>query len=404
MNPETGQFASSTKPETWSDFETARAYVTEKEAVNGLGFVFSEDDPFVGVDLDHARDPETAEPTDWADSVIEHLASYTEVSPSSTGYHVLIEGELPPGRNRRGSVELYETARFFTVTGDHVDGTPRSIEARSDGLRTVYSQHVADEPETESTEKPERDDHPRETDSTQNPTLRLSDEDLLERARNASNGEKFERLWRGDILGYESQSEADMALACLLAFWTGGDTTQMNRLFEQSGLHREKWDTQHYGDGSTYGEKTLARAANVTTDSYSPPAQTDSPVTDANKPEPVPEPDSEVIEVAEVEEEDMDSDVDLEGKSSERVADAETASGPSVESGDLHERERARIETITELEARLRELEAENLRLRDERDTARANQSRLEDQLTAEAKTQTGFFASLRRFFSKPNK
>ncbi|WP_225741177.1 phage NrS-1 polymerase family protein [Halorussus halophilus] len=353
----------------------------------------------MGVDLDDARDPETETPMEWADSIIEHLESYTEISPSGTGYHVLIEGELPPGRNRRGDVELYETARFFTVTGNHVTSTPRTIESRSDGLRTVYSEHVADEPE--SADQSSLGDH--ETTDEPDSTLSLSDEDLLERAREASNGEKFERLWRGDTSGYDSHSEADMALACLLAFWTGGDTTQMGRLFEQSGLHREKWDTQHYGDGSTYGEKTLARAVSVTTDSYSPPAQTDSAATDADAPEPIPEPEPEpeAVEVAEIEEESEESNVNLEGNSPERMKDGETAFGLSVASGDLHERERARIKTILELEEQLRELEAENERLRDERDIARATQSRLEDELTAESDTQTGFFASLRGFFSK---
>jgi len=96
----------------------------------------------------------------------------------------------------------------------------------------------------------------------------LEDEDLLEKARNASNGEKFERLWNGNTVGYDSQSEADMALCCLLAFWTGGDRTQMDHLFRQSGLLREKWDEVHYADGSTYGEKTIERAIATTSEFY----------------------------------------------------------------------------------------------------------------------------------------
>ena len=63
-----------------------------------------------------------------------------------------------------------------------------------------------------------------------------------------------------------------MALCCLLAFWTGGNATQMDRLFRQSGLYREKWDEVHYADGSTYGEKTVERAIQTTTEYYEPPA------------------------------------------------------------------------------------------------------------------------------------
>lgn len=63
-----------------------------------------------------------------------------------------------------------------------------------------------------------------------------------------------------------------MALCCLLAFWTGGDATQMDRLFRDSGLYRGKWDEVHYADGSTYGAKTVERAIETTTEFYEPPS------------------------------------------------------------------------------------------------------------------------------------
>jgi primase-polymerase (primpol)-like protein len=93
---------------------------------------------------------------------------------------------------------------------------------------------------------------------------------LLKKAQRASNGPKFERLWGGNTGGYESNSEADMALCCLLAFWSGGDQRQMDRLFRQSGLLREKWDEVHFADGSTYGEKTIERAISNTLEFYDP--------------------------------------------------------------------------------------------------------------------------------------
>ena len=67
-----------------------------------------------------------------------------------------------------------------------------------------------------------------------------------------------------------------MALCCLLAFWTGGDQTQIDHLFRQSGLHREKWDEVHYADGSTYGEKTIERAIATTSEFYDPDAGDDT--------------------------------------------------------------------------------------------------------------------------------
>ncbi|MFC4447488.1 hypothetical protein [Halorussus aquaticus] len=386
VNPHTGRFASATDDETWGSFETAREYAVDGSA-NGLGFVFCNDDPFVGVDLDDARDPETETPTDWAKSIIDELNSYTEISPSGTGYHVLIEGELPPGRNRRGDVELYETARFFTVTANHVETTPTDIIERTTALAGVYADHVADEDEPENTdserntESSDGDDEPTETETSSieastSPNEALSDEALLARARAASNSAKFEQLWRGDTHGYDSQSEADMALACLLAFWTGGDTHRMDRLFRRSGLMREKWDAVHYADGSTYGEKTIERAENVTTEYYSPSGEQGQQAQ-------------------------AESDTGEYDSSVNSVADSSSVAGvqPSDNEGTVYEREKARIETITRLEQRLRELEAENERLRDERDIERAKRKALEDD-TSQESSPTGIIYRLKRVLS----
>ena len=275
--PTAGAFASTTGPNTWTGFETAFEFLDTGEA-DGVGFVFSEDDPIVGVDLDDCRDPETGDVDDDAQDIIARLDSYTEVSPSGTGYHVLLTGELPDGRNRRGSVELYDTARFFTVTGDHVERTPTRVARRQDALRAIHREYVQDTERDTASESEQRDgaDNQLPPTGTADVDIDLEDEDLLEKARNASNGEKFERLWNGNTAGYDSQSEADMALCCLLAFWTGGDRTQMEQLFRQSGLMREKWDEVHYADGSTYGEKTMERAIATTSEFYDPDAGDDA--------------------------------------------------------------------------------------------------------------------------------
>jgi primase-polymerase (primpol)-like protein len=259
IEPATGEYASTTDPETWSSFRTAREWA-ETENENGLGFVFTTDDSIVGVDLDDCRDPETGAPEEWAKSVIERLESYTEVSPSGTGYHVLVSGSLPDGRNRKGDLEVYEATRFFTVTGAHVDGTPTTVQERADELQAVYADYLApDEGSNDDIES-----------TAGQVTHSLADDELLEKAKNAKNGEKFGRLWRGSTAGYESHSEADMALCSLLAFWTGGDERQVDQLFRDSGLMREKWDEVHYADGSTYGEKTIERAVAGTTEFYEP--------------------------------------------------------------------------------------------------------------------------------------
>ncbi len=96
VNPATGGFGSATDSVTWSDLNTAVAAV-ESDDADGIGFVFTDDDPFVGVDLDDCRDPETGTIDDDAQAIITQLDSYTEVSPSGTGFHILVAGKLPAG-------------------------------------------------------------------------------------------------------------------------------------------------------------------------------------------------------------------------------------------------------------------------------------------------------------------
>jgi primase-polymerase (primpol)-like protein len=112
----TGRKADSTDLRTWGSFEDIlEAY--EAGGYDGIGFVFSTGDPFCGVDLDDAVNPETGEVAVWAEQIIEGLDGYTEFSPSGSGIHIIVRGELPAGGNRKGPLEMYDKKRFFTVTG-----------------------------------------------------------------------------------------------------------------------------------------------------------------------------------------------------------------------------------------------------------------------------------------------
>jgi putative DNA primase/helicase len=264
VDASTGQMASTTDPTTWTDIETVLEYVEQPTtSADGIGFVFTDNDPFVGIDLDDCRALETGAGDEWAIEVIDRLDSYTEVSPSGTGYHVIVRGALQTDRNRKGDLEIYETARFFTVTGDHVDGTPEQVTDRNDVLQTIQQEYLETTVDDES-------EHRAQTRSSSETAVDLADTELIEKATKAKNGDRFERLWEGTTAGYDSHSEADMALCFHLAFWTGGDQSRVDRLFRRSGLMREKWDDIHYADGSTYGEKTVERAVAKTTDVYTP--------------------------------------------------------------------------------------------------------------------------------------
>ena len=103
VTPGSSGFASSTDPDTWRSFEAAVEYV-ETGDVEGIGFVFTDDDPIVGVDLDDCREPDTCEAEPPAQDIIDRLDSYTEISPSGTGFHVLLRGNFPRAGTDEGAL------------------------------------------------------------------------------------------------------------------------------------------------------------------------------------------------------------------------------------------------------------------------------------------------------------
>ena len=252
IDPHTGRKAKSTDPDTWGTLEEAESHHDTRETdTDGLGFVFAEGDDIMGVDLDKCRDTDTRHVEEWAKDVVGTLDSFTEVSPSGTGFHVYVIGEVPAGGNRKGQLEMYDSARFFTVTGHHIDVTPLTIEERQAEINEIHAERIADD-------KPETTEPPESADGN------LSDSDVIERAKASKNADKFNRLWSGDTSKYPSHSEADAALCTMLAFWTQGNPGQIDRLFRQSGLMREKWKRDDYR------ERTISGAINACNEFYTP--------------------------------------------------------------------------------------------------------------------------------------
>lgn len=210
-----GKLASVTDPSTWTDFDTA---VANAHKYSGIGFVLTNNDPYAAIDLDDCAGDEKL--FEWQQEIFNAFDSYAELSPSGRGLHIIVKGEIPSGR-RRNKVEVYSNVRYMTFTGNVYRNA--AINNCHDLLNVLWAdmgkgrngqQAVAIE------DQPQTDD----------------DDVVIQRAANASNGEKFEALMRGDWKGrYQSQSDADFALIDIIAFYTQ-NRAQILRIFHLSAL------------------------------------------------------------------------------------------------------------------------------------------------------------------------
>ena len=216
INAQNGSMASSTDPSTWCSFYEA---VSASTNYNGIGFVFSSDDGFFGLDLDNGIDSE----------LVEWMATYAEKSQSGRGCHIIGRGKIPGGIGKRqNGYELYDRGRYFVMTGDVI--RPFPIADCQDKLEqfiaTVFPPKKGIDLSRFMPEQ--RGNH---------------NYDVIDRIRASAQADKFDRLWRGDMSEHDNDhSIADAALLSILRFWTGGNKELSLSLFGQSALaQRSKW-------------------------------------------------------------------------------------------------------------------------------------------------------------------
>lgn len=131
--------ASTSDSTTWGAYDAALE-AFESKNVDGIGFVFTSDDPFVGVDLDNCLDAKH-QLKPWARAIVEGLHSYAEISPSGSGVKLILAGKKNSNRCCTkigdGKIEIYDTGRYFTITGQLLSPAYTTIETRQDALNTV---------------------------------------------------------------------------------------------------------------------------------------------------------------------------------------------------------------------------------------------------------------------------
>lgn len=275
VNPKTLRGAQANNPDTWGSFEQAVQCIGKESIIDkkpgicdGIGIELEA--PLCGIDIDHCRNKETGELTKEAQEIIKAMDSYTEISPSGEGIHILYfnNGSTYPERRKKRALddsgqhlEMYQTNRYFTVTGEALKGFD-ILGTRAEQADKIYKRYLAEK-------QPEK--QPPKTKAAVLPSApaTLSNDEIIRKAANAKNGAQFSALYSGDTSAYSGDSSrADLALCDMLAFWTCRDADKMDSLFRQSGLMRPKWDEKRGAD--TYGQLTIKQAIESCIETYTP--------------------------------------------------------------------------------------------------------------------------------------
>lgn len=263
INPSTGKQGDWRDPGMWCSFPDAVAYAQEHHA-DGVGFVFSEDDPYCGVDLDNCLDPVSGGLRPGVAAILDQLDAYAEGSPSGAGIKCIVRATKPGGRCKTedtpwgGKFEMYDRNQFFTITGDVIRDAPvRDAQVAVNALYGRFFPSVVSRVGTEP--------------ATASAGFPGDDGDLLEKARNhPKTGGMVRKLHDHDgASGYPSRSEADMAYCGMLAYWTGCDAERIKRLFRASPRSRGKYaEKGRHAEG--YLDGTVNRAISECRSTYDP--------------------------------------------------------------------------------------------------------------------------------------
>ena len=141
FDPRNHTAASGREPDTWGTFDQTLAAL-QAYTYDGIGFVFSEDDPYFGLSLVNVRDPETQTVEPWATAIVQFFNSYTEIAPSGRDLHIIARGSIAQPLHRSRTYADGQTRRFvirdhafhFPITGHRLAGTPSTIAERQEAI------------------------------------------------------------------------------------------------------------------------------------------------------------------------------------------------------------------------------------------------------------------------------
>lgn len=288
---ERGYCVDGTTPKDHHTLEEAlKAHQTSRGKTDGIGFAFTEEG-LSGIDVDDCID-QNGNLTPEARAIVDRVDSYTELSPSGAGLHILVKGTIPekyrkpptPEQTKRGetighlggkrgALEAYSSGRYFTVTGHVIEGRG-AIQERQTELTWFWETYVKPQPKPTPAATPVKKAGTLNLDLSgagDRPQLRglpTTPTEVITLIGNCGNSEKFRRLMAGDLTDHGGDnSRADLALCSLLAFYCGKDPALIEGTFNLSELaKRDKWKR---GD---YRNTTISKAIELTGKVFEPTA------------------------------------------------------------------------------------------------------------------------------------
>ena len=232
-NSDNGEYAESDNPETWTTFDNALKYLKEKGGTT-VAYALDGKDNVSCIDLDHCYD-ENGQPSALAKEVLSKCGkTYVEKSVSGNGLHIFGKTGGMDIRtfSKDGDLEFYQKEHFIAMTGDG-SGYSRLESFDTPEMKELLFRKCEKREEWKGVCK------------GVNGLSTMTDRDVVEKASNAKNGDKFKRLYAGEDL-QNNHSNSDMSLMNLLAYWCNGDKEQMLRIFATSGLFRPNKSPDYY--------------------------------------------------------------------------------------------------------------------------------------------------------------
>lgn len=247
-------------PSAWTTADKALQLAALAGPDHGVGFFFTPSDPFYFLDIDDCL-TESRTWSDTAQSLMEQFpGAAIEISQSGTGLHIFgkYSGSAPPHscKNTPLGLELYTDSRFVALTGSGAMGSAGvdSTAALANVVAVYFVPTTYDKDQEWTTEPVAEYTGPED------------DDELIERALDTQSAasiftgkSKFRALWEADADELSTlypdpgskgrpygESEADMGLAQLLAFWTGKNCERILTIMKRSALVRDKWDREGY--------------------------------------------------------------------------------------------------------------------------------------------------------------